>query len=412
MKKTKISFFFGAGAEMDFNVHSGYEFMIKTMYSVPNSYKDIISKNTINSKYYLTKKSIISDYFAEKFVKDIKRLANKRNEEIEMLLEELKVLLKSSKYIVLLNSINDLNNNKLNKSKIYRKIKEIIDYEKEYLSYINRSLEWNKFSNILDSYFHNLIDFDNSNKFDYDKVVNYYWFCFLDILTCLREIDLIDNSKLYTLYDYVKYCKKISITDKLEKHFNFDASYYKLIKEHFKSYNINCVVTTNYTRLSSYILNGKNTYNIHGRLDYYEFPDEFRFCKNVRLKDLKENKVFPFILGQSSVKPIICFNQISNIVNAFKKIYNSDILVVLGYGINGDDDHINSMIRDFILKGKKIIFVSSDTKDKIEECLCLNETFYSKESLNLININDFKFNEEYDNEGIVNEIFKKVENMQ
>ena len=67
-----------------------------------------------------------------------------------------------------------------------------------------------------------------------------------------------------------------------------------------------------------------------------------------------EKLFFPFIFGQSLIKPIVSDIQIDAFTE-FKSLLNkTDILVVLGYNINEDDNHINALLHKYA-KSKGIL---------------------------------------------------------
>ena len=87
---------------------------------------------------------------------------------------------------------------------------------------------------------------------------------------------------------------------------------------------------------------------------------------------------------------------------AFKKVYSSDILVVIGYGINDNDHHLTSMNKDFVLKrNKKLIYVTKEKiNNEINKKLKIDK---STENIKYIIVNDKETNEE-----VVERIFKQI----
>lgn len=72
------------------------------------------------------------------------------------------------------------------------------------------------------------------------------------------------------------------------------------------------------------------------------------FCDFKDLDLHGKKHYFPFLMASTFVKPIISYNQIKIISDAFNRINNSDILIVIGYGMDYSDYHIISMIKSFI----------------------------------------------------------------
>lgn len=58
--------------------------------------------------------------------------------------------------------------------------------------------------------------------------------------------------------------------------------------------------------------------------------------------------IIPFILIPSGVKPIICSKQIKAFKNFIDVLNSSDFLVVVGYKFNSEDNHINSIINEWL----------------------------------------------------------------
>ena len=84
---------------------------------------------------------------------------------------------------------------------------------------------------------------------------------------------------------------------------------------------------------------------------------------NLELLDLRENQdfqdrlVFPFMMTQAPVKPIVFPEQIREYSRFASALDESDILVILGYSLNESDNHINVYLRDYLKKdNKKIIY--------------------------------------------------------
>ena len=80
-------------------------------------------------------------------------------------------------------------------------------------------------------------------------------------------------------------------------------------------------------------------------------------------KDSIDNKlVFPYIFLQSGIKPIVDIKGL----NEYRKLLNflddSDCVMIVGFRLNYDDNHINSILRSAILSGKKMIYFDYESK--------------------------------------------------
>jgi hypothetical protein len=131
--------------------------------------------------------------------------------------------------------------------------------------------------------------------------------------------------------------------------------YYYIIKSLIDGmkHDVSCI-TTNYTSIAQRITrlsNDKFAY-LHGRLSLFE-ELETKYIDDVKRVNC-ENTVFPYLLVQSGVKPIISAHQIEEFRKAYEMIDGADHLLILGYGINPDDEHITNFLRDRLRKGKSV----------------------------------------------------------
>lgn len=66
----------------------------------------------------------------------------------------------------------------------------------------------------------------------------------------------------------------------------------------------------------------------------------------------------PFILTQSGLKPLTSVDMSRRYVSLFDRLADSDGIVVIGYGFNVDDSHINGMFRELVEdRGKRLYWV-------------------------------------------------------
>ena len=181
---------------------------------------------------------------------------------------------------------------------------------------------------------------------------------------------------------------------------NSDSSYYSIIKTYLKKAENKRLIpygvaTTNYFNFVETLC--KNPIYLNGQLKYFEFPEV------LEVHDLKEKRVlndrifFPFIFGQSLVKPLVNEKQIEEFYRVRKMLDDTDILIILGYSINEDDNHINSFLHSFAVnKTKRLIYVTDKTTAIDWKLRCQPE--------------DVEYCEvKYDcNEKVLKEIFNKI----
>ena len=175
-------------------------------------------------------------------------------------------------------------------------------------------------------------------------------------------------------------------------------SYYKSLR---KSTINPYIITTNYTPLSKIITECEenNIAYLNGRFGLFESAHDLEVIDVNCVDDavLKEDVYFPYIFVQSGVKPIVESMQIEEYHKAIGFLNASDELIVVGYNFNSDDNHINSIIREFILKpNKKITYFKynkdtcdkkiADVKSEIIKKLRLDWKTEQKEVMKKINI--------------------------
>lgn len=79
--------------------------------------------------------------------------------------------------------------------------------------------------------------------------------------------------------------------------------------------------------------------------------------------------VTPFFFTQSGIKPITAIDISCLYTEMYSKFKEADIIVVIGFNFNSDDNHINTIIRDLVEKHNKtlvLITVGADTKDALK----------------------------------------------
>ena len=248
---------------------------------------------------------------------------------------------------------------------------------------LNIFLENASFYSYIDSYF-NYLRYPEKYKNECSKVMKLYYAALNSILNNIGDFNkLLDEECCDVLgfrkklFNYIVENQK-NIIDKYNEN---DKLYYNQIKK-FKNdeWEVN-VVTTNYTNFAKEIieLDDKYIVNIHGKLELFENLKTKEIKKITEFKE--EDIIFPYIMIQSGVKPIISSFQIDNMKKASDNIKKSDILIVLGFNVNSDDEHITTFLRDRLNEKKVIKFVIYDPdydkyilnikkifNDKIEYC--------------------------------------------
>lgn len=280
---------------------------------------------------------------------------------------------------------NQLNNNSDTNSNLDEEIKNLIDSLLEN----TESVYSIGLAGCMEPYFHTVLNPKKYGKIRFAKLVNYYWKCYFVVLTDIVNYLKEANKDLCKYYDEkskeLKYDDILNnLSDFTNKLYaadikNAESSYYNLIKERINGSRYTCsgVATTNYYKFCEVLC--EEPIFLNGELRLFEFPDtlEVLDAGDVSFNEQSPNRLFfPFIFGQTMVKPIVSSVQVEAFHRFKKVLEKSDCLVVLGYGINDDDAHVNAFIRDFVNNGKFLIVVGNNKEDAGQVCKkirCRNE---------------------------------------
>lgn len=370
-KKTNITFLIGAGAECNepFNIINGNNFKIEVLFckNVAEIYKKINNNNEIK----VTSDKILT--------------GNSTNVFYQTLIEnpEFKKIFLNNKEII--DYVNYKSNQNENKEKDDKEIK-YANFKRQYNELIIKHLDENKndivkqfLDNVspysyIDSYF-NYLRKPKSYIKEASKVVKLYFSAYLSIVSKLGiDIKFLEKLDTNKKLNRVMIKEKISSSIKLiinnvktieedNKNNNIENTiYYLLIKEICNTYNVN-IITTNYLPFVDEILdiNKNNIVHIHGQIDLFEnlYTKEIKSITEFDEQDI----IFPYLMVQSGVKPIISPYQIKEWYKAVDFIENSDYVIVLGYGMNSDDEHITTILRTYAKFKKYIFFLHSTEQD-------------------------------------------------
>lgn len=445
----KITFFFGAGAEgkSNFDLPTGFEYLKRTILGDHSKeYLKALKKyfnkmNYFENYRYTSRTTQITIVFLRNFILsklqsdpnflkkhqyDLERILTEDNlDELEENLE-INANIKDINFKI---KKNDETDAKIIKE-VLNEFKEIITGGKVVFKDITAPLlkdlfERNNHGEItfdlnvgaagyLDGYFHTII---NPTKYGVNKfsiIFNYYWACYFTIIegilkhcknqNCVNELleYLNDDDTL----NYLKILENIrDFTKQLYANYvnmGKPDTYYQLISEELKnkSYLVECkgAITTNYYPFAKTV--SDNLVFLNGCLKLFEFP-EILEVRDLETESIPQDHLFfPFIFGQSLVKPVVHpkqmeeFKQFSTIIN------DSDILVIFGFNINEDDNHINAFLHNYVQTNKKLIVVgSSDAKTVSKRLKCLDsQVEYCKVDYS-------------DNKKVIEDMFKKINSL-
>jgi hypothetical protein len=119
----------------------------------------------------------------------------------------------------------------------------------------------------------------------------------------------------------------------------------------FSGINVCAAGTSNYTDLIR-VLGTTDLFFLNGSLS--EFYDPYRN----EIVDLSYDSFkVPFLFTQSGTKPMTSIKMSRRYIDFYDKCSQADRIVVLGYGFNSDDGHINTLLRSLLDEHEKVIDV-------------------------------------------------------
>lgn len=233
--------------------------------------------------------------------------------------------------------------------------------EKEQDELIDR---YTSYMGILDEKFHTLISPRELGPVNFWKVIDAYTRAYLTLAENMISDDVSKQTDKYLwILDHPKeaneyinnFCKEMATKD----------SYYKIIKEHDRKDELR-IMTTNYTPLIDIITGIKDVAHLHGRLNWFESPREWMVYDALDDELPTKELLFPYIFIQSGIKPIVEEKILMEYSKAIHYLHEVEKLIIVGYRLNFDDNHINSFIRNYILKGKSVIYLDFDNEPRVD----------------------------------------------
>lgn len=397
--KLSVTFFFGAGAEStgNFEILNGYDYLKKSLFcekyhpKMLDALKDCFSDTYFNGYKYrkdtLELNKRLLPYMAKQKAESDREFFLRYSTYLQNILsksdfEDLKAVY--SDYDEVNKSKEDVKQEIENEIKpqfnkiIEEKIKAYAQINNPFLEELfnddNGKITYElplSTAGMLDSYFYTITNPVKHGVVKFSRVFNYYWACYFTIISDVIRCFNNDKFEQYLEKDGgLKYEKILCEIEEFTKTlFNCEIpckenSYYAHIINNLSKYSkqieCNAVITTNYYKFASQIV--ENTIYLNGQLNLFEYP-EILEVSDLNNSHVQKGKLFfPFLLGQSYIKPIIHDKQIQAL-SKFKECLNrTDVLVILGFNINEDDNHINTYLHEFVKEGKKLIIVSDNEK--------------------------------------------------
>jgi hypothetical protein len=149
-----------------------------------------------------------------------------------------------------------------------------------------------------------------------------------------------------------------------------EGYYHDLARTQELGIEICAIGTSNYNSLletitSSVGLTLSNIFHLNGSVtDYYNpYKNSVLTCEAPGVVP-QHNIHVPFILTQSGLKPLTSVEMSRRYVDLHDRFREADAIVVVGFGFNADDSHINGLLRELVeVSGKSLYWVCRASED-------------------------------------------------
>lgn len=118
------------------------------------------------------------------------------------------------------------------------------------------------------------------------------------------------------------------------------------------------IATTNYNSFIEQII-GQRVKYLNGAVTQWYDPFLNKIGTQEELNKYEKHFLVPLMFTQSGTKPMTSIHKSIEYVDMYKEWRNSDGIIIVGFGFNPDDEHINGIIRTLIDEDKKKIYVVS-----------------------------------------------------
>lgn len=237
--------------------------------------------------------------------------------------------------------------------------------------------------------FSTIINPKEAGLYRFWRLINYFWSAYFSILIPIlknedKYKDMFEDSEIVSKQEY-KFCLD-NLNDIIDYIYNEgykylsvekDKDYYRMLKENLMP---DYVATTNYTPFVKRIgLHDDRISYLAGKLSTFEFPNELEVIdydsRDEGDKPLlsKDRFVFPFIMTQAPVKPIVSTYQLREYSKFIEALDNSEAVVIIGFSLGESDNHINSLLHDYIKRGRNLIYCK----------YCKDESVFDEESVRM-----------------------------
>ena len=254
---------------------------------------------------------------------------------------------------------------------------------KEREFFLDKAILFDTLDEKFNSLRNNDLDLDNNAK----RVIVAYWNVYLLIFTKLYRISVDEELSYEKIFEILE---KNSFEEEIKK-----KCYYNILKKSNLEYKDDYFISTaNYTSILSKKFGDEKISWLHGRLNWFEDLKTLRVydCfkeKDTILENIKNgHTVIPFILISSGVKPLICKKQIKQFSKFIDDLEKCNRLVTIGYRFNSEDNHINSIVGEWLSTNKNNQLISYSFNNNIDMKKLSWLPCHNKKNLKEIDFND------------------------
>ena len=376
----KVTFFFGAGAERDYVNCVGKDFIEPLL-------KDRYKKEREGLRPGSGRLSLLHPNSKKIFIQTI---CENETEAIDIF---------GGKVIDL---CKEYRNNELNKKKAISLSNKCREWYKNVTENKGKSqirdffLERGVFFDSLDEKFNDLRFAEPHKKGE--RAISAYYNVFILMLN-----NLYDTSNLSWDIKSVIELLKTDYTNQKEDDTK-DSYYESLGKLDSKDY---CIATTNYTRWIEKETGYEHVRHLNGQMTWFEDLKTLHVYDVLNEAVEQTEHIIPFIMIPSGVKPIVSRKQIEEFSGFINDLESSDLLCVVGYRFNPEDNHVNSILADWLRVDKrKLVYFNHNGDLKWEKLQWVEQFTRAKCELSEVFGRDVKIVDIHTEDGKSNDLFK------
>lgn len=254
---------------------------------------------------------------------------------------------------------------------------------------------------------------ENIESLDNQSKIVYFAKCILeDIFSSVLDYKSLIDSNWHYLYcpknEWAKFCKisifLLTVKNYIEQNLPSsikNTGYYDDLKASINQSKLEVakIATTNYNKVIKEKLNEEITY-LNGSVDQWYDP----YLNKIDTKDKLEGKfIVPLLFTQSGTKPMTSIFKSCEYVDLYRDWKETDCIIIVGFGFNKDDEHINGIIRTLVNDDdKKVIIVDRNaSQEEIIERLIIEKT----DNITVFNVDEHR---KIDNKPWIDYILDKI----